>query len=48
MIGGDFCERQVRNVIVNGKWELIEKKFDIFTPKLKSASELIFNPFASI
>lgn len=26
MIGGDFCERQVRNVIINGKWELIEKK----------------------
>ena len=40
MIGGDFCERQVRNVRVNGEYRLLETKGWYIDPKTRQKIEL--------
>ena len=42
MIGGDFCERQVRNVRVNGEYQLVETKGWYIDPKSGQKIELDF------
>ena len=42
MIGGDFCERRVVNVLVNNQWKLVEKKGWYIQPKTGQRIETDF------
>lgn len=42
MIGGDFCERRVVNVLVNNQWSLVEKKGWYIHPKTGQKIETDF------